>query len=79
MWKGKSLAGTTKLHAAALKPGDSYLCRPGLAHKLINESDEDFELLVIAKNPSVDAVYCPDSGKLGMRESVWGSLLLRRF
>ena len=25
-----------------LQPGDSYLCRPGLAHQIINNSSEEF-------------------------------------
>ena len=77
------LSGTSTMRTdeetVELKVGDSYLCRPGLAHQIINDSREDFVYLVFADNPSFDACYYPDSGKLAVWESVGGSLPQNRF
>lgn len=58
-----------------LKAGDSYLCRPGLAHQIINESETDFVYLVMSDEPPHDSCYYPDSGKLapGWR-NLWGPM-----
>ena len=72
------LSGTASMRTdeetVDLQVGDSYLCRPGLAHQIINDSDEDFVYLVIANNPPFDAVYYPDSGKLAVWENLWGPM-----
>jgi uncharacterized cupin superfamily protein len=39
--------------------GDSYLCRPGLAHQIINDSTADFVYLVISNDPPHDSCYTP--------------------
>ena len=58
-----------------LQAGDSYLCRPGLAHQIINDSKEDFAYLVIADDPPHDTCYYPDSGKLApMWQKLWGPM-----
>jgi uncharacterized cupin superfamily protein len=55
--------------------GDTYLCRPGLAHQIINNSDADFTYLVIANDPPHDTCYYPDSGKLApMAKQLWGPM-----
>ena len=46
-----------------VEPGDAFLYRPGEAHQLINESDDDFILYVIADNPIGESCHYPDSGK----------------
>ncbi len=52
--------------------GESFLCPPGQPHQLINESDSDFEFLVIADNPVFDTCYYPDSDKLNLNPK-WGA------
>ena len=37
-----------------LQAGEIYLCRPGLAHQIINHSDEDFLYLVMSNDPPHD-------------------------
>lgn len=63
-----ALAGSATMRTdeetVALETGDSYLCRVGLAHQIINDSGEDFVYLVIANDPPHDTCYYPDSGKL---------------
>ncbi len=44
-------------------PGDAFLFKPGEAHQLSNDSDEDFTYYVIADNPVSDHAYYPDSKK----------------
>ncbi|MBK1876762.1 cupin domain-containing protein [Pelagicoccus mobilis] len=44
-------------------PGDAFLFKPGEAHQLRNDSDEDFTYYVIADNPVSDHCYYPDSKK----------------
>lgn len=77
------LSGTSQMRTdeetVELEPGDSYLCRPGLAHQLINNSDADFVFVVVANNPTFDAVYFPDSEKLGVWETISDSLPQQRF
>lgn len=58
-----------------LRAGDSYLCRPGLAHQLINDSTADFVYLVMSNDPPHDACYYPDSGKMAPgHKRVWGPM-----
>jgi uncharacterized cupin superfamily protein len=47
-----------------LQPGDTYICKPGLAHQIINDTDADLIYLVVANEPAHDSCYYPDSGKL---------------
>lgn len=44
--------------------GDSIMCPPGVAHQIINESDDDVIYLVISNDPPFDSCFYPDSGKL---------------
>ena len=55
--------------------GDTYLCKPGLAHQIINDSDADFVYLVISNDPPHDACYYPDSGKMAPGAArMWGPM-----
>jgi uncharacterized cupin superfamily protein len=47
----------------AIQAGDSFFFQPGEAHQLINDSDEDLVLYVIADNPIGDSCFYPDSKK----------------
>ena len=73
------LSGTATMRTddetVELAAGDSYMCKPGLAHQITNESDADFAYLVIANEPPHDSCYYPDSGKLapGWR-TIWGKM-----
>jgi uncharacterized cupin superfamily protein len=46
-----------------IKAGDAFLFKPGEAHQLINDSDTDLIVYVIADNPFGEACYYPDSDK----------------
>ena len=78
-----ALSGTATMRSdvetVELAAGDSYLCRPGLAHQLINDSAADFVYLVIANESTFDSAYFPDTGKLAVRNPIWGSLPQGRF
>ncbi len=50
--------GTTKV-----VKGDAFIFGPEEPHQLINDSAEDFLLLVVADNPIGESCYYPDSGK----------------
>ena len=43
--------------------GDAFIFGPGEAHQLINDSDEDLILYVVADNPIGESCYYPDSQK----------------
>lgn len=50
-------------HAAGRTPievGDAFLFKPNEAHQLLNESDADLVVMVIADNPVSDFAYYPD-------------------
>ena len=59
---GKGLArdetGRTPIAA-----GDAFIFAPGEAHQLINDSDEDLVIYVVADNPIGESCYYPDSKK----------------
>ncbi|MBT3345331.1 MAG: cupin domain-containing protein [Gemmatimonadetes bacterium] len=74
-----AVAGAAKMRTdeetVDFKSGESYLCRPGLAHQIINDTDADFVYLVISNDPPYDACFYPDSGKMLPRASkVWSSM-----
>jgi uncharacterized cupin superfamily protein len=54
--------GTTHIEA-----GDAFVFKPGEPHQLINDSDEDMILYVVADNPIGESLYYPDSKKWGVR------------
>lgn len=43
--------------------GDAFIFPPGQPHQLINDSDEDLVVYVIADNPVGESAYYPDSKK----------------
>ena len=74
-----ALSGTATMRTdeetVDLQAGDNYLCRPGLAHQIINNSDADFVYLVISNDPPHDACYYPDSGKMAPGwKKLWGPM-----
>jgi uncharacterized cupin superfamily protein len=50
--------GTTPIAA-----GDAFLFKPGEPHQLINDSNEDLILYVVADNPLGESCHYPDSQK----------------
>ncbi len=46
-----------------IEPGDAFIFRPGEAHQLINNGEEDLALFVVADNPIGESGYYPDSRK----------------
>ena len=50
--------GTTKVEA-----GDAFLFKPGEAHVVSNDGNEDLVLYVVADNPIGESCYYPDSRK----------------
>ena len=53
-------------HGGGTEPiaaGDAFLFKPGEAHQLINDGDEDLILYVVADNPIGESCHYPDSHK----------------
>lgn len=46
-----------------IERGDAFVFKPGEAHQLINDGDEDLVVLVIADNPIGESSYYADSNK----------------
>src|SRR5215471_5660667 len=63
---GKGLA-RDKDGNVPIQEGDAFIFKPGEAHQLINDSDNDLVICVIADNPVGESVHYPDSGKWGVR------------
>lgn len=65
------LSGTATLRAGEethpATTGDVFVHPPGEPHQLINRSDADVEVLIVADNPPLDAFHYPDSNKWGLR------------
>jgi uncharacterized cupin superfamily protein len=55
--------------------GDAFIYGPGEAHQLINDSDGDLVLFVVADNPIGESGYYPDSKKWIVRSP--GRALIR--
>ncbi len=47
----------------AIETGDAFLFKPSEPHQLINDSDEDLLLYVVADNPINESCHYPDSDK----------------
>jgi uncharacterized cupin superfamily protein len=64
-------SGTAVVRAGAeshaVKTGDVFIHPPGEPHQLTNTGSTDFETLIVADNPPLDAFYYPDSNKWGLR------------
>jgi uncharacterized cupin superfamily protein len=57
-------------HAEGTSPieaGDAFLFKPGEPHQLINDSQSDLMLYVVADNPIGESTFYPDSGKWSVR------------
>jgi uncharacterized cupin superfamily protein len=65
------LSGSGKVRDAhgftAISQGDAFIFKPGEAHQLINDSDQDLVLYVVADNPVGESCYYPDSKKWMVR------------
>ncbi|MBV9008836.1 MAG: cupin domain-containing protein [Verrucomicrobia bacterium] len=46
-----------------INAGDAFIYPPGAAHQLINESNDDLRLFVVADNPIGESCHYPDSNK----------------
>ena len=46
-----------------IEPGDAFLFKPGEPHQLLNATEEDLIILVVADNPIGESCYYPDSDK----------------
>ena len=47
----------------AIESGDAFLFKPGEPHQLINDSEEDLLIYVVADNPMGESCHYPDSNK----------------
>lgn len=47
----------------AIEPGDAFIFQPDEPHQLLNDSDADLIIYVIADNPIGETCHYPDSGK----------------
>jgi len=54
--------GTDRIEA-----GDAFHFKPGEPHQIINDTENDLILYVVADNPIGESSYYPDSGKWGVR------------
>jgi uncharacterized cupin superfamily protein len=59
---GKGLA-RDKDEKTPIREGDAFIFKPGEAHQLINDSDKDLVICVVADNPIGESFYWPDSQK----------------
>lgn len=51
----------------AIEAGDSFIFPPDQPHQLINDSDDDLVILVVADNPIGESCHYPDSNKWVVR------------
>lgn len=51
----------------AIETGDAFLFKPGEPHQLINDTEEDLVLYVVADNPMGESCHYPDSQKWVVR------------
>lgn len=52
-----------ELGITAIETGDAFFFEPGQPHQIINNTNADLVLLVVADNPIGESSYYPDSGK----------------
>ncbi len=50
----------------AIVAGDAFLFQPGEAHQLINDSEADLIVYVVADNPLGESAHFPDSNKYSL-------------
>jgi uncharacterized cupin superfamily protein len=46
-----------------IEKGDAFLFKPGEAHQIINDSDADLIVYVVADNPISESLYLPDEDR----------------
>ena len=51
----------------SIQAGDAFIFKPDQAHQLINDSQADLVVYVVADNPIGESNYYPDSDKYGVR------------
>lgn len=51
----------------AIRAGDAFIFKPGEPHQLINDSERDLVIYVVADNPIGESVFYNDSTKWGVR------------
>jgi uncharacterized cupin superfamily protein len=65
------ISGTGKVRhkdgATAIMPGDAFIFKPGEPHQIINDSDADLVVYVVADNPIGESCHYPDSEKWVVR------------
>lgn len=49
--------------ATAIEPGDAFIFKPGEAHTLVNDGNEDLVYYCVADNPIGESCHYPDSEK----------------
>ena len=49
--------------STAIETGDAFIFLPGEPHQLINDSDADLTVYIVADNPVGESCHYPDSGK----------------
>jgi uncharacterized cupin superfamily protein len=47
-------------------PGDAFIFGPGSPHQILNDSEGDLVLYIVADNPIGESCHYPDSGKWGV-------------
>jgi len=50
-----------------IEAGDAFLFKPGEPHQLINDSEGDLVIWVVADNPIGESTFYPDSEKWNVR------------
>lgn len=55
--------------------GDHFYFRPGEAHQLFCEGNEDFVIYIIADDPPGDGAFYPDSGKYSFPQTLGRTII----
>jgi uncharacterized cupin superfamily protein len=50
-----------------VEAGDAFIFEPGLPHQIVNDSDADLVLYIVADNPLGESCHYPDSNKWLLR------------
>jgi uncharacterized cupin superfamily protein len=57
-----------------VETGDAFIFKPNEAHQIINDSDHDLILYMIADNPISESVYLPDEHRWFVRSPSFGKV-----